>query len=120
MEGTSSARLYARRLVRKCSHRLLQVLILSIYATSTCAFTSPIFQEAVTLQRTTPSKTSGVEIELPDFDEMFGRIQAVSPLAHLAISGNGAGVGGGFEAVDDRGRDSFLVLILFVSLRNML
>lgn len=74
----------------------------------------------MTLQRTTPSKTSGVEIELPDFDEMFGRIQAVSPLAHLAISGNGAGVGGGFEAVDDRGRDSFLVLILFVSLRNML
>ena len=53
------------------------------------------------LQRTTPSKTSGVAIELPDFDEMFSRIQAVSPLARLAISGGGSGVGGGFAAIED-------------------
>lgn len=32
-----------------------------------------------------PSKSSGVEIELPDFDELFGRIQSVSPLAKIAI-----------------------------------
>jgi hypothetical protein len=60
-----------------------------------------MFQEKVMLQRTTPSKTSGVEIELPDFDEMFGRIQAVSPLARLAICGGGSGVGGGFAAIED-------------------
>jgi len=66
-----------------------------------------MFQEAVTLQRTMPSKTSGVEIELPDFDEMFGRIQAVSPLAQLAIAGTGSGVGGGFEAVDDRDPEGY-------------
>jgi hypothetical protein len=60
-----------------------------------------MFQEAVPLQRTTPSKTSGVEIELPDFDEMFHRIQAVSPLAKLAVNGGGAGLGGGFGAIDD-------------------
>lgn len=60
-----------------------------------------MFQQAVPLQRTTPSKTSGVEIELPDFDEMFHRIQAVSPLAKLAVNGGGAGVGGGFGAIDD-------------------
>lgn len=60
-----------------------------------------MFQEAVPLQRTTPSKTSGVEIELPDFDEMFNRIQTVSPLARLAIQGGGTGVGGGFAAIDD-------------------
>jgi len=65
------------------------------------AFKAPIFQEASTLQRTAPSKTNGVEIELPDFDEMFGRIQAVSPLARLAIAGGGTGEGGGFAKVDE-------------------
>ena len=49
------------------------------------------------------SKTEGVEIELPDFDEFFGRIQAVSPLARLVIEGGGSGEGGGFAAVDDTG-----------------
>ncbi len=111
MEETSSQRFYAGRLVGKFSRRLLQALFVSVYATSSCAFTSPIFQEAVTLQRTMPSKTYGVEIELPDFDEMFGRIQAVSPLARLAISGAGSGVGGGFEAVDDCGKEGILLLI---------
>ncbi len=53
------------------------------------------------MQRTAPSKTVGVEIELPDFDEMFRRIQAVSPLARLAVQGGGSGEGGGFGAVDD-------------------
>lgn len=53
------------------------------------------------MQRTAPSKTVGVEIELPDFDEMFRRIQAVSPLARLAVQGGGSGEGGGFGKVDD-------------------
>ena len=77
----------------------LSVLLIS----SAHAFTSPIFQETAALQRTAPSKTAGVEIELPDFDEFFDRIQVVSPFARLAIEGGGAGEGGGFAAVDDTG-----------------
>jgi len=42
-----------------------------------------------------------VEIELPDFEEMFSRIQAISPLAKLAIQGGGTGEGGGFGKIDD-------------------
>jgi hypothetical protein len=70
-------------------------------------FGSPIFQEAATLQRTAPSKTEGVEIELPDFDEMFGRIQTISPLARLVVEGGGTGEGGGFAKVDDSVKDGF-------------
>jgi hypothetical protein len=46
-----------------------------------------MFTEQKTMQRTTPSKTDGVEIEIPNFDELFGRIKEVSPLAALAIDG---------------------------------
>lgn len=77
------------------------MLMLAFHVATSSAFSSPIFQEAATLQRTAPSKTVGVEIELPDFDEMFRRIQAVSPLARLAVQGGGSGEGGGFAAVDD-------------------
>lgn len=77
---------------------LLGVLLLS---SSADAFGSPIFQETATLRRTAPSKTEGVEIELPDFDEFLGRVQAVSPLARLAIQGGGSGEGGGFAALED-------------------
>lgn len=38
---------------------------------------------------------------MPDFEEMFGRIQAVSPLARLIVEGGGSGEGGGFAKVDD-------------------
>jgi len=50
-----------------------------------------------------PSKTEGVEIELPAFDIFFDRIQAVSPLARLAIQVQAGGTheGGGFQAIDD-------------------
>lgn len=65
------------------------------------AFGGALFQEAATRQHTAPSKTVGVEIELPDFEELFGRIKAVSPLARLAIEGGGTGEGGGFAAVDE-------------------
>lgn len=70
-------------------------------ATETSGFTLPMFHESISMQKTTPSKTDGVEIELPDFDELFGRIQQVSPLARLAIEGGGSGPGGGFGKVDD-------------------
>lgn len=67
------------------------------------------------LQRTAPSKTEGVDIELPDFDEFFDRIQTVSPLARLAMNGGGAGEGGGFAAVDDSGKFAKSSLIAYVA-----
>lgn len=88
-----------RFLVGKCTSLLGLALVVSHAE----GFGSPIFQEVATLQRTAPSKTEGVEIELPDFDEMFGRIQTVSPLARLAVEGGGSGEGGGFGKVDDSG-----------------
>jgi hypothetical protein len=94
--------------VGRLSTTLLGLLLISSSSTRyqttvVSAFSSPIFQETAALQRTAPSKTEGVEIELPDFEEFFGRIQAVSPLARLVVEGGGSGVGGGFAAVDDTG-----------------
>ena len=76
-----------------------------LLASSACVsgFTTSVFQEKAQLQRTAPSKTEGVEIELPNFEEMFSRIQAISPLAKLAIQGGGTGEGGGFGKIDDVG-----------------
>mmetsp|Transcript_20799 Transcript_20799/g.23583 ORF Transcript_20799/g.23583 Transcript_20799/m.23583 type:complete len:312 (+) Transcript_20799:259-1194(+) len=59
-------------------------------------FTATMWQEAPAMPSFVPSKTEGVEIELPDFDELFNRIQQVSPLARLAIEGGT----GGFENCD--------------------
>lgn len=107
----SSQNMYFRP-VGKCSRRLLQLLLVTSSTSTSNAFTGPMFQEAAPLQRTTPSKTSGVEIELPDFEKFFGRIEAVSPLAKLAISGGGAGVGGGFAAIEDTSKS--LMSICFI------
>jgi len=60
-----------------------------------------MFQQKVDMQKRTFTKTDGVEIELPYFQELFSRIQQVSPLARLAIQGGKSGVGGGFAKVDD-------------------
>ena len=68
------------------------------------------------LQRTAPSKTEGVDIELPDFDEFFDRIQTVSPLARLAMNGGGSGEGGGFAAVDDSGKFAISTVMNITSL----
>jgi len=57
----------------------------------------PMFTEQKTMQRTTPSKTDGVEIEIPNFDELFGRIKEVSPLAALAVDGKE----GNFQVADE-------------------
>ena len=61
--------------------------------TSVDGFSSPVFQEVHTLRKYEPSKTEGVEIELPNFDELFGRIREVSPLANNIISGQHEGKG---------------------------
>jgi hypothetical protein len=52
------------------------------------SFTSPMFQTIPDQQIKAPSQQEGVEIELPDFDELFRRIQLVSPLAKVAIDPN--------------------------------
>lgn len=98
--SSSSVASYSRRpIVGKCTSLLGLLLIL--IPSRLAAFSGPIFQKTATLQRTAPSKTAGVEIELPDFEELFGRIKTVSPLAKLAIEGGGTGAGGGFAAVNE-------------------
>lgn len=78
--------------------------ILAIFLSATAsikAFGSPMFQKIKTRQKTSPSKREGVEIELPDFDELFKRIQQVSPLAKQAIQNNDILDGKkGFEEAD--------------------
>jgi hypothetical protein len=86
---------------------LSSVSFLFFVTSPATAFNNALFQQAPTAQQTFPSKTDGVEIELPDFDELFGRAQQVSPLSRVAIEsyGNGldcvTGAKKGFEAVDE-------------------
>lgn len=77
------------------------VALLSSRVTLVSAFTNPVFQETTSLRRTSPSKKEGVEIEMPDFDELFNRISRVSPLARLALEGQAVDKGG-LAAVNDR------------------
>lgn len=79
---------------------LLVLSSTSTLPTPTNAFTNAIFQESVTAQRTAPSKIEGVEIELPNFDELFGRIQQVSPLARVVMQRASNDDKRGFEAAD--------------------
>jgi len=44
-----------------------------------------------------PSKTNGVGVELPDFDDFFAHVKKASPLAELAMEGRD----GGFFVMDD-------------------
>ena len=113
-QKTNSSNSMHFRPVGKCSRRLLQLLLITSSTSTSNAFTGPIFQEAAPLQRTTPSKTSGVEIELPDFEKFFGRLQEVSPLAKLAFSGGGAGVGGGFAAIEDTSKSMWHITLFHI------
>jgi len=63
------------------------------------AFNSPLFvQDIATSVKIPTTKTeTGIEIELPDFNELFGRIEKVSPLAHLAMQNRD----GGFFALNE-------------------
>lgn len=86
------------------------VLAILLSATSSVdGFSTPIFQEVKTMQKTSPSKMEGVEIELPDFDELFGRIQQVSPLARQVIQDQDGPRG--FEHVDDTCKLFFRTII---------
>ncbi len=62
------------------------------------AFKSPFFTMPASVVTKVPTKTEGIEIEMPNFDELFGRIQKLSPLAQLAIETKE----GGFAAVIEK------------------
>lgn len=67
--------------------------ILGVYA-----YSNPLFVQESAAIKKAPSKNKGIEIELPDFDELFNRIETVSPLAKLALQGGD----GGFDAMEDK------------------
>jgi hypothetical protein len=52
-------------------------------------------------RRTNPFKTAGLDVAPMDFDEVFGRIKQVSPLAHSVI--NYKNENRGLKAIDDKG-----------------
>lgn len=70
----------------KSAYLLHFVVVLLLAAVEdSSAFNSPIFQTIPEQQIKAPFTQEGVEIELPDFDELFHRIQLASPLAKVAI-----------------------------------
>lgn len=70
------------------SSLLLVVFGAGVLTSNTCfGFAPSLFQPA---QRTVPTTTGGHDIELPDFDELFGRIKQVSPLAKKVLEGHSA------------------------------
>lgn len=52
-------------------------------ATAVRAFSSALFG----FETYAPSVHEGVDVELPDFDELFDRVQQVSPLARQVMTG---------------------------------
>jgi len=65
---------------------------------SQLAFTPPSFKIPLFTEtpKEVPSKVEGTKIALPNFEELFGRIQTVSPLARHLINGHD----GGLEEMD--------------------
>jgi hypothetical protein len=75
----------------------LAILLVALPCAS--GFSGVLFQKAPTLQSKAPSKTCpDTDFELPDFDELFNRIQKVSPLARQVIQG---GEPLGFNCIDE-------------------
>ena len=73
-------------------------------AASVEGFSSTLFQEVPALKIMAPSVHDGVDVELPDFDELFGRIQQVSPLARQVISGPVPGQSGFAHIDNEKGK----------------
>lgn len=63
-------------------------MVFILFACPVWSFSSPIFatEHATASRKVAPSINPNVNIELPDFDELFGRIQAVSPLARTIVN----------------------------------
>lgn len=68
------------------------------------AFSAALFPETTSApQQTFPTKDQGEEIELPDFDELFGRIQQISPLARSTLDEDSEGPKG-FSEIGKSGK----------------
>lgn len=84
------------------STMIIQLLVVALHLPSATGFVNALFQKAPNAQHKAPSRTPDrVEIELPDFDELFNRIQQVSPLSQVAIesANDVACYTGGFGAI---------------------
>jgi hypothetical protein len=75
---------------------------INVFIACSAYYINPIFDSGAFSSKREPSKVVGVELEMPNFDELFARIQRASPLAGLAISKKE----GGFAALD-LGKHSF-------------
>lgn len=90
------------------------ILTLMSGASYSHAFSTPLFTPVIDHQKTAPSKKTGVEIELPDFDALFDQIQRVSPLTKLAIEGGGRNGKRGFAAIEDNCKSMQIICLLIV------
>ena len=88
--------------------------ILLAASTVVDGFSSPVFQETHHLRKQMPSKTEGVEIELPNFDELFGRIRQVSPLADKILSGDHQGKG--LQEIDDTRKFDIPISVVLITI----
>jgi len=71
-------------------------------------FSTALFQEQASKQFTATSDTKGgVEIELPNFDELFNRISQVSPLARLSLEGGEVNGKRGLAGISDALSNTF-------------
>ena len=96
------------------SRTMLVASILLAASTVVDGFSSPVFQETHHLRKQMPSKTEGVEIELPNFDELFGRIRQVSPLADKILSGDHQGKG--LQEIDDTRKLTFQISVVLITI----
>lgn len=69
------------------NHKALIVFLSLIGANTSSGFSSTLFQEQLSQQVTAHTVPAGVDIELPDFDELFVRVRGTSPLARVALQG---------------------------------
>ena len=67
-----------------------------ISTTKTNAYQSPVFPNDET-KRTTPSAVDNIDIELPDFEQLYERIRYTSPLACMVMDN----VDGDFQKADE-------------------
>ena len=82
------------------NNRRLALLLLALFTPSE-GFSSTLFQEKLSQQVLAPAVQPGVEIELPDFDELFLRIRETSPLARVALDGGELNGKRGLAALED-------------------
>jgi hypothetical protein len=69
------------------NQKALFVLLTLIGANPSSGFSSTLFQQQLSQQVTAPTVPAGVDIELPDFKELFVRVRGTSPLARVALQG---------------------------------